>query len=83
MDIQTCNNSVNIYIAFIIMLPLCWGIYEIKQFKEQFNEFKITTDKFMKKVDDITNNKLDKYPFIYDCKKLIDKFNSFFSKKKK
>tara|TARA_B100000424_G_scaffold117497_1_gene88670 strand:- start:3375 stop:3626 length:252 start_codon:yes stop_codon:yes gene_type:complete len=83
MDVVTCNNSTNIYIALMIMFPLCWGIYEIKKFREQFNDFKLTTDKFLKKVDDITNNKLDNYPFINDCKKFVDKFNSFFSKRKK
>lgn len=83
MDIVTCNNSTNLYIAIMIMLPLCWGIYEIKQFREQFNDFKKTTDKFLKKVDDITNNELDEYPFVNDCKKFIDKFNSFFGKRKK
>ena len=78
-----CNNDYNIYLTIIILAPLCWGIYEIRIFRKRFDEFKKNTDVFLKKFNDITNNKLDKYPFIDDCKRVIDKFNYFFYKKKK
>ena len=80
-NLDYCYNSFkNTYIieALILSLPLYWGIYEFRQFKLQLKDFQKSLDEIKSDITDICDNKLDKYPFINDLKKLIDKINKIF-----
>ena len=80
-----------LYIAqgIIIIIPIYWGLYEFRQFRKQLDQFNLLTNNInkqikniTKKFDDISSNNLEKYPFIYDIKLLIDKANYYSSSKK-
>tara|TARA_B100000965_G_C19260800_1_gene612945 strand:+ start:87 stop:302 length:216 start_codon:yes stop_codon:yes gene_type:complete len=54
--------------SYIFLLPICWGIYEFRKFRYEINGIH-------KKIDDISNNRLEEYPFFDNLKTLVDKVN--------
>ena len=64
--------------TFICVTPLIWGIYEFRKFRQQIEDIKTKADEINKKIDDITNNNLESYPFFKDLKDLVDKINVVF-----
>ena len=64
--------------TFICVTPLIWGIYEFRKFRQQIEDIKTKADEINKKIDDITNNNLESYPFFKDLKNLVDKINVVF-----
>ena len=64
--------------TFICVTPLIWGIYEFRKFRQQIECIKTKADEINKKIDDITNNNLESYPFFKDLKDLVDKINVVF-----
>tara|TARA_B100000886_G_scaffold129696_1_gene87433 strand:+ start:3211 stop:3465 length:255 start_codon:yes stop_codon:yes gene_type:complete len=64
--------------TFICVSPLIWGIYEFRKFRQQIEDIKTKADEINKKIDDITNNNLESYPFFKDLKDLVDKINVVF-----
>lgn len=64
--------------SLICVVPVFWGVYEFRKFRYQLNDIKKTADQLNVKIDDLANNKLDKYPFFADLKILVDKINKVF-----
>ena len=64
--------------TFICVTPLIWGIYEFRKFRQQIEDIKTKANEINKKIDDITNNNLESYPFFKDLKDLVDKINVVF-----
>ena len=64
--------------TFICMTPVLWGVYEFRKFREQIEKINNKADQINKKIDDISNNDLEKYPFFKDFKDLVDKINNVF-----
>tara|TARA_B100000424_G_C22923906_1_gene491537 strand:- start:465 stop:719 length:255 start_codon:yes stop_codon:yes gene_type:complete len=64
--------------TFICVTPLIWGIYEFRKFRQQIEGIKTKADEINKKIDDISNNNLESYPFFKDLKDLVDKINVVF-----
>ena len=73
----------NLLYTIIIIIPLYWAVYEFRNLRQELKYIHKTIDQITKKADDITSNRLDDYPFIEDVKRIVDKFNYFFNKKKK
>ena len=64
--------------TILVTIPVFWGVYEFRKFRYQLNDIKKTADQLNVKIDDLANNKLDKYPFFADLKILVDKINKVF-----
>jgi hypothetical protein len=64
--------------TFICMTPVLWGVYEFRKFRYQIDDIKKKADKINNKIDDISNNNLESYPFFKDFKCLVDKINVVF-----
>lgn len=62
-------------INLIYIIPLVWGIWEFRQFRKELSEIN-------SKLDDISKNKLESYPFLKDTKDLLDNLNQIFYIKK-
>ena len=82
-------NILYITQGIIIIIPIYWCLYEFRQFRKQLDQFNLITNNINKQIknitnkfDDISSNNLEKYPFIYDIKLLIDKANYYSSSKK-
>lgn len=67
----------NTYIveAFIISLPLYWGVYEFKKFNYELNSLNINLKNMKAMLEDICQNNLDNYPFLKDIKIFTSKIN--------
>ena len=57
-------NNEKLINSLIYTLPLFWGVWEFRQFRKQLTEIN-------NKLDDITNNNLDNYPFLKDTKDVL------------
>lgn len=66
----------------IVTIPVLWGIYEFRQFGKQIYIYSKLLYSINSKISDISNNKLDKYPYLNDFKILINKINNHFNPKK-
>ncbi len=67
MDISI--TQYNTTVALLFTIPVCWGIYELKQLN-------CTLKSYKKMIDDISKeDNLNHYPFIHRIKLLIDKSN--------
>ena len=64
--------------TFICVTPLIWGIYEFRKFRQQIEDIKNKADEINRKIDDISSNNLESYPFFKDLKDLVDKINVVF-----
>ncbi len=64
LELHNLSNVQN----YVFLLPICWGIYEFRKFRYEINGIH-------KKIDDISNNHLEEYPFFDNLKTLVDKVN--------
>ena len=53
-------------------------MHEFRKFRYQIDDIKKKADKINNKIDDISNNNLESYPFFNDFKCLVDKINVVF-----
>ena len=65
--------------TILVTIPVFWGVYEFRQFRSQLMDIYKKADEINDKLDDIGNNKLDKYPLLKDVKTLLDKINKVFN----
>ena len=72
------NNSTSFLSTILLTFPLMWGVYEFRKFRFQLEDIKKKANEISKKIDDITKNKLENYPLIFDIKEMIDKINKVF-----
>lgn len=64
--------------TFVYITPMMWGIYEFRQFRLQLESIFKKVFELNQKIDDISKNNLDQYPFFKDTKELVDKINNVF-----
>ena len=72
------NDTYSIISTIIFSIPLLWGVYEFREFRFQIEDIKKKAEKIEKKMDDISQNKLDEYPLLFDVKEVVDKVNKVF-----
>ena len=72
------NNTSSIMSTIILSVPLLWGVYEFRKFRFQLENIKDKANNIDNKINDITQNRLDNYPFLQDIKEMIDKLNKVF-----
>ena len=65
--------------TILVTIPVFGGVYGFRQFRSQLMDIYKKTDEINDKLDDIGNNKLDKYPLLKDVKTLLDKINKVFN----
>ena len=65
--------------TILVTIPVFWGVYEFRQFRNQLMDIYKKADEINVKLDDIGKNKLDKYPLLKDIKTLLDKINKVFN----
>jgi len=73
--------SYNILYTLFLVSPIFWGVYEFRKFREQLNDIYKIAENINVKLDDISKNDLEKYPFLQDMKVLLDKINKVFNPK--
>lgn len=54
--------------SIILSIPICWGIYE-------FRQMRLSMDNVILKMDNISNSKVDDYPFLNEIKSILEKTN--------
>ena len=81
MENLSLNELQPLIQTFLITIPVFWGVYEFRQFRNQLNDIYKTANEINHKIDDIGNNKLEKYPLLKDVKTLLDKINKVFNVK--
>ena len=66
----------------IIIVPLCWGILELRKLRIELTDYKpllrnfnSTLNEASAKFDDINHKKFDDYPFFKDVNELLVKTN--------
>ena len=66
----------------VIMVPLCWGIIELRKLRIELTDYKPLLQNFNSslinasaKFDDINHKKFDNYPFFKDVNELMVKTN--------
>ena len=72
------NDTYSIISTIIFSIPLLWGVYEFREFRFQIEDIKKKAENIEKKMDDISQNKLDEYPLLHDVKEVVDKVNKVF-----
>ena len=65
--------------TILVTIPVFCGVYEFRQFRSQLMDIYKKADEINDKLDDIGNNKLEKYPLLKDVKTLLDKINKVFN----
>ena len=60
----------------IIIIPICWGIWEFRQFRLQTNKLQFKINELDNKFNDICKNRLDNYPFLNHISLFIQKANT-------
>lgn len=70
----------------LLVLPLCWGIYEIRRLRYQLldmltlgREYQSIAKNLNQKIDDVSSNKLDTFPVVKDIQILTKKINKIFN----
>tara|TARA_B100000524_G_C23370266_1_gene269191 strand:+ start:219 stop:467 length:249 start_codon:yes stop_codon:yes gene_type:complete len=64
--------------TFIFVTPLTWGVYEFRKFRLRLEDMYKSIHELNGKIEDISKNNLEKYPFFKQTKDLIDKVNNVF-----
>ena len=62
------DTNNNLFITFMLCVPITWGIYEFRQFRLEIKNIN-------GKMDLIIKNRLNKFPLLKDIKNIIDKLN--------
>ena len=65
--------------TILVTIPVFWGVYEFRQFRNQLMDIYKKADEINYKLDDIVKNKLEKDPLLKDIKTLLDKINKVFN----
>lgn len=80
---EYCTNHPYTIPVIIVIGPICWGIYELRQLRLALLTYKDNAQSLIKNINyfkdvskDVTTNNLEDYPFILKLNTLIDKTNN-------